>query len=80
MEECKYRLPCGRCEKFNKDCDAPKDNDLSNNTKHWCEHEWVYNDAEVADYTENGKRRYHLRRRCIHCGLVHEKLSTDKYW
>lgn len=30
MEDCKYRLPCGRCEKLGAPCDAPKE----------CEHDW----------------------------------------
>lgn len=30
MEDCKYRLPCGRCEKLGAPCDAPKE----------CKHDW----------------------------------------
>lgn len=36
MEDCKYRLPCGRCEKLGAPCDAPKE----------CEHDW-----EVINFT-----------------------------
>jgi hypothetical protein len=30
MEDCKYRLPCGICEKLSAPCEAPKE----------CEHDW----------------------------------------
>lgn len=36
MKECKFRLPCGRCEKLGSTCDAPKE----------CEHDW-----EVINFT-----------------------------
>lgn len=38
MEECKFRLPCGRCEKRGAPCDAPKE----------CEHEWIVKSFEMT--------------------------------
>ena len=52
-EICKYRLPCGRCDKFNTDCDLTP-NDIrfivedESKDKEWkehdkkCEHNWVF--------------------------------------
>lgn len=54
MEDCKYRLPCGRCDKFNKDCDMPKK----------CEHEW---DAVSFEMTNNGLL-YHFK--CNKCNEI----------
>lgn len=66
MQECKYRLPCGRCEKYNRDCDAPKE----------CNHNWAYDTKQTDSYDENGNRYYLMRKFCIKCGVVEEKLRT----
>lgn len=34
MKECKYRLPCNWCDKFDKHCDMTKQDT--------CEHDWLY--------------------------------------
>lgn len=52
MEDCKYRLPCGRCEKLDAPCDAPKE----------CKHEW---DTVKFELTNNGLL-YHFK--CSKCG------------
>ena len=54
MEDCKYRLPCGRCNKFDKECDAPKE----------CEHSW---DTVKFEMTNNSFL-YHFK--CSKCGEV----------
>ena len=44
-EECKYRLPCGRCEKRGASCDAP-DVDV----KEECEHDWVLTQTQIDSF------------------------------
>lgn len=56
MEECKYRLPCGRCDKFNKECDAPKDNVLNE-----CEHSW---EVTSFDLKNDDLYFYYTCRKC----------------
>jgi len=41
MGYCKYKLPCGKCERYDRDCDAPKYNDSKE-----CEHDWEPMDFE----------------------------------
>lgn len=36
LKECKYRLPCSWCDKFDRPCD------LRCGAKKECEHEWKY--------------------------------------
>ena len=42
-EECKYRLPCGRCEKRGASCDAP-------DVKEECEHDWVLTQTQTDPF------------------------------
>lgn len=39
-EICKYRLPCGRCEKRGAPCDAPEK----------CEHDWVLDETKIGSF------------------------------
>ena len=57
MEDCKFRLPCGRCEKLGAPCDAPKE-------PKECEHSW---DTVKFEMTNNGFL-YHFK--CSKCGEV----------
>lgn len=69
MENCKYRLPCGRCEKFNKDCDAPRKN---------CNHNWII-EVEESDYRdERGNRYFVVHQHCPLCGTFDSRLQTFK--
>lgn len=46
MKDCKYRLPCGRCEKRGTPCDAIKEKE--------CEHEWELTGTSISsDYVIN---------------------------
>lgn len=54
MEDCKYRLPCGRCEKLGAPCDATKE----------CDHSW---DA-VSYKIENND--IILSFKCNKCGMI----------
>ena len=57
MEDCKYRLPCGRCEKLGAPCDAPKE----------CEHDW-----ETVNFTmTNDDIVFHLK--CRKCNITKDE-------
>ena len=42
MKECKYRLPCNWCDKFEKHCNMIDDNS--------CEHDWLYIGDNMGGY------------------------------
>ena len=54
MIDCKYILPCGRCEKLGAPCDASKE----------CEHEW---DTVKFEMTNSGLF-YHFK--CKKCNEI----------
>ena len=54
MEDCKYRLPCGRCDKFDKECDLLKR----------CEHNW-----EAINYIVTNDD-IGFRSKCKNCGAI----------
>lgn len=68
MADCKYKLPCGKCDKYSKDCDADGA----------CDHKWIVHGAVVitteAPTTPNGHYRYLL---CEKCG---KHLLKPYYW
>lgn len=66
MEDCKYRLPCGRCEKLGTPCDAPKACDAPKE----CDHSW---DA-VSYKIENND--IILSFKCNKCGMI--KVQSAK--
>lgn len=56
MEKCKYRLPCGRCDKFDTLCDFNKDAFISKDDSiipdpNKCDHDWVLTDKYNFSYT-----------------------------
>ena len=51
MVDCKYILPCGRCEKLGAPCDAPKE----------CEHSW---EAARFDMTNDDLFVYYVCNKC----------------
>ena len=56
LRDCKYRLPCGRCEKYNMDCDAP---DIPK--KH--EHNWKF----IQQYWDIEKNKFYNEFACTEC-------------
>lgn len=59
IEVCKYRLPCGRCDKFDTHCDLTYES-IDFIVKEKCEHEWRY-DGQIT----NGHNY-----KCIKCGTI----------
>lgn len=67
VKKCKYLLPCGRCDKFNKDCDQnikfetdpiTIEQDQTNQINH--EHKWVWTSVSTLG----------THYRCAICGLT----------
>ena len=67
-EVCKYRLPCGRCDKYDKFCDLSLEQ-IGCITKNKCEHNWVFNGSMSNSAGE------HIYYKCLKCGAT--KLMCD---
>ena len=69
MKICKYRLPCGRCDKTNNFCDLTLEdiewleNEVLNET---CNHTW-----SIIESKEKDNARYHL----YACRKCKEKIA-----
>lgn len=64
MKECKYRLPCNWCDKFNKLCDMTEPIKIELPYPNKCDHYWVYDKriqatAGITDYSH-----------CVKCGEI----------
>ena len=75
MKTCKYRLPCGRCDKFNTFCDLTFQDIVSiekeistKECEKECEHDWVFQTESTNDYNENGELYYITTKHCVKCG------------
>ena len=70
MDECKYKLPCGRCDKRGAPCDASE--------KHNHNHNWII-EVRKSDYMdEQGNEYCVVRQRCYECGIIHVKMQQLK--
>lgn len=74
MEICKYRLPCGRCDKFDIPCDLTIEDiertEKEISTKEECEHDWIFETESTNDYNENGEPYYLTTKHCTKCGNI----------
>lgn len=66
MKECKYRLPCDWCDKFNKKCEKVDYYELPNPSA--CNHDWVF----VKQTTNTGGAEVHYR-----CKKCHEYMIKN---
>lgn len=60
MKDCKYRLPCDWCDKFNKKCEEVDYYELPNSDK--CNHTWIYDKSFI---NTGGRTDYY---HCVKCG------------
>ena len=71
VKECEYKLPCGRCNKYDDFCDAPKDYDVKFN----CNHKWLTKIVE-SDYKDEHDNKYvAVHQACIYCGVHNVSLQ-----
>ena len=70
MKECKYRLPCDWCDKFNKKCEEVDYYELPNpNT---CDHDWILEERYMYP-SEDYKVRHRGKYVCRKCYAVEVK-------
>ena len=55
--KCKYLLPCGRCDKYDRNCDMPKENECNN-------HIWIL----INSYTNSAGTNKTYK--CAKCDAV----------
>ena len=80
LQDCKYRLPCNWCDKYDRMCEAVlieinKQQEEENIGKPECEHEWSF--CESVENT-GGKYTYY---RCNKCGamMMRDSISGITY-
>ena len=78
-EDCKYRMPCGWCDRHNRLCDVVQYhlNQEKNDRKEECEHNWKF--ELKYQYPEEPERWYN-KYFCPKCGtskvLVEDVIKT----
>lgn len=77
MKECKYRLPCNWCDKFNKFCDMsePIKIELPNANK--CDHDWKVEHTYMFP-SDNAEPYYVTKYVCRKCYET-ELVKTDRH-
>lgn len=73
MEECKYRLPCGRCDKYDEKCDALKDCATKE-----CEHSWVIEVSKSNYINAKGEEHCIVNAHCRKCGTNNVRVLPFK--
>jgi hypothetical protein len=64
MKECKYRLPCNWCDKFDKFCDMSESIEIKLPDANTCDHDWMLYKTVI----HTGGEDYHSR--CRKCGAM----------
>ena len=67
MKGCKYLLPCGWCDKYDRRCNVSLEEFEFFNKEEQCNHNWVTEKAETATKEEAGCVTYYTLR-CSICG------------
>lgn len=69
MVDCKYILPCGRCEKRGAPCDVRREN---------CNHNWII-EVRKSDYIdEQGNEYCVVHQHCCECGATDVRMQQLK--
>lgn len=66
LRDCKYRLPCGSCDKYDRDCEALQleiFKQEQNECQNVCKHNWVLEEQEIIKQKVSYKRY-----KCSTCG------------
>lgn len=84
VKDCKYRLPCNWCDKYDRRCEAvlleiykqEQDKNVGKPESKECEHDWTLKAFEPTNYTnEIGKRYYNEKYVCTKCGKEEYRMS-----
>lgn len=87
MNLCKYLLPCGRCDKYDKPCNMSiKDfknynilsskEELKSETKFECNHKKCNHKWELSKNNSPASKRYYV---CAYCGAMKEENPSSCY-
>jgi hypothetical protein len=66
MKECKYKLPCNWCDKFNKYCDMTEPIKIELPDPNKCDHDWKLEGSYVDSEPEECKHNWVLYKKVIH--------------
>lgn len=81
LRDCKYRLPCAWCDKYDRQClaveyEISKQEQEKNSKPTECIHDWVVEKAEAVTKEEAGCATYYTQR-CSICGK--ERLKKVEF-
>lgn len=74
-KECKYRLPCNWCDKFNKFCDMTEPIKIELPDANNCDHDWKAESTSMFP-SDNGEPYYVTKYVCRKCYTT-ELIKTD---
>ena len=77
MTECKYKLTCGWCDKFDKECDGRESNYKQHKKIHLqeCNHDWQM-DYWYMEWSEEKQRPFRtIVFSCKKCGKYKEEIE-----
>lgn len=75
MKECKYKLPCNWCDKFNKYCDMTEPIKIELPDPNKCDHDWKVENIYMFP-SNNGEPYYIAKHVCRKCHEL-ELIKTD---
>lgn len=74
IKECKYRLPCNWCDKFNKFCDMSESIEIKLPDANNCDHDWKVESRFIyPPENENETPHYRVKVVCRKCHTVEIK-------
>lgn len=77
VDNCKYRLPCNWCDKFNKFCDMTEPIKIELPNPNNCDHDWEVESTRVFP-ADGGKPYYITKYACRKCHTIRSE-KTDTY-
>lgn len=76
VENCKYRLSCNWCDKFNKFCDMSKPIEITILDPNKCDHDWRHEDSYINTETGECKHKYTCRK-CHELRMVYNETELN---
>lgn len=78
MKECKYKLPCNWCDKFNKCCDMVEPIEIKLPDPNKCEHDWL-TEQTYAYIDDNNNIQHVTLCVCRKCMTRERHIKTIDY-
>lgn len=77
IKDCKYRLPCNWCDKYNRRCEAIESAFEIEKLKQECMHEDFECKLEKTPYYNGKGYTYYIeKKKCRKCGTINERMFT----